>query len=286
MKHTFSTLFGRAFTATSVPLVLAFALTLAGCATQKEVARIVADSNAAMLAGQFGLPDAHPGGQKESWETASDRIEAFIAAHPDQPATTSPLRIRQATLLLSHGQFALAEAAFNDVKLGDLHSDRDKAIKRSQKTMLWWFANSTNDIWTSTDQTQAQNALDQLKGEQALLKGSVDIRDYLAELRAWIGLSAAKQTTSEDTARTRIETTLNVYAGIFTPEDLVIIASGKENLPDPKAMGVDVRRRVRSRAVLRFARELNQDEAEPDVANRILLNAHPQNATFDAIINP
>jgi len=269
--------FSRCLAVSVGPLFLALALLFAGCATPKQVSEIVVQSNAAMLAGQFGLPEPGAATGKPAWEEATDRIEAFIAAHPDQPAAIAPLRIREAMLLLNYRQSSLAEAAFNAVAIADLHTDRDLALKRSQETLLWWFANSTNNAWSATDQNKSQAAFKQLKDEQTQLNGSPEIRDYLAEMRAWIGLSAAKQTASTSHARELVEDALNVYAEIFTPADLDMLSAGQEQLPDPKAFGPDVRRRLRAKAVLSQAQKLNKD-AE--------LVAHPKNALFDRMMNP
>jgi hypothetical protein len=268
--------FSRCLTVSVAPLLLALALMLPGCATPKQVSEIVVQSNAAMLAGQFGLPEPGAATAKPAWEEATDRIEAFIAAHPDQPAAIASLRVRQAMLLLSYRQFSLAEAAFNAVAITDLHTDRDQALKRNQDTLLWWFANSTNATWTGADQNKSQAAIKQLKEEQSRLNSSPEIRDYLAEMRVWIGLSAAKQTASTSHARELVEDALNVYAEVFTPEDLKILSAGQEQLPDPKALGPDVRRRLRAKAVLAQAQKLNKD-AE--------LGAHPKSTEFDQLIN-
>ncbi len=72
----------RCLAVSVTPLLLALALARPGCAPRKQVAEIVAQSDAAMLAGQFGLPE--PGATatgKAAWQEASDRIETFIAAH-------------------------------------------------------------------------------------------------------------------------------------------------------------------------------------------------------------
>lgn len=268
--------FPRRFGVCVAPWLLTLALLLPGCATRRQVAEIVAHSNAAIVAGQIGLPDARGDLSRAPWQEASERIEVFIAAHPDQPATTAPLRIRQALVLLAYQQFNLAEAAFNAADPANLHTDRDKALKRHQGTLLWWFANSTNDTWTTVDQAKAQAGMEALKAEQTALEGSPEIRDYLAEMRAWIGLSAAKQTASVGRARERLEETLNVYAEIFTPEDLVILAAGREQLPDPNALGPEVRRRLRAQLVLAQARKQNTQDH---------LEAHPGNATFAHLIN-
>lgn len=256
-------------------IVLLVSLTLLGCATQKQVKEIVASSNAAILAGNLGLPQAGAQGTQTAWQEASDRIETFIAAHPDQPSITAPLRIRQAMLLLSHRQFNLAEAAFNAAAPGDLHSARDQALKRNQSTLLWWFANSTKETWTEADQRAAANALTNLATEQSQLANSVEIRDYLAEMRAWIGLAAARQTTSPALAKTRLEDALNVYAQIFTQDDLSALKTMNEQLPDPRALSPDVRRRLRARAVLEEAKKINTTNG---------LDARPTATTFAEMI--
>ena len=57
---------------------------------------------------------------------------------------------------------------------------------------------------------------------------------------------------------------------------LVILAEDREQLADPRALGPDIRRRLRAKAVLNQARKQNQDDS---------LEAHPRNATFDRMIN-
>jgi hypothetical protein len=56
----------------------------------------------------------------------------------------------------------------------------------------------------------------------------------------------------------------------------VILVSRQEQLPDPKALGPEVRRRIRAKAVVTEARKLNA-EAE--------LGAHPKDAAFDQLLN-
>ncbi len=264
------------FSLASLLLTFALCCALPGCATRRQVADIVARSNAALLGGQFGLPNPESASGQPAWRDASERIDTFIAAHPDQPAATSPLRLRQAMLLLGAGQFHLAQAAFNLVSAGDLHTDRDLALKRSERTLLWWFAASTNATWSEADQAQANTALNQLLEEQSRLAPSPEIRDYLAEMRAWIGLAAAKQTTVKARARARLEDALNVYARIFTPDDAAILRSGTEPAATDKTIAADLRRRLRAKSVATEARKLNRD-AE--------LDAHPQ-PPFDALIQP
>jgi hypothetical protein len=176
--------------------------------------------------------------------------------------------------LLAGGQFDFAEAAFNQVFLDDLPTARDQALKRNQETLLWWFANSTTHAWTANDQALADRALTNLKDEQSRLADSPEIRDYLAEMRAWIGLSAARQSTSTNRMRDRIEESLNVYSWIFTPDDLLVLAGDSAGEAAPKTPA-NLRRRLRARALLDVARELNISRN---------LGAHPETPEFDAWI--
>ncbi len=259
-------------------LLVGLALLAAGCATREQVAAIVAESNASMISSQLGgLAQKSGDPSTPNWQSASEQIETFIAAHPDQKAVTAPLRIRQAMLLLANKQTSLARAAFDSVTDGDLYTDRDRALKQHAATLVWWFSNSASDTWSAADQTEAARALAALGQVHVDLAKSPDIRDYLAEMRAWIGLAAAKQTTDEAEARRRLVDALDTYAKIFSPEEFPLLAAGTASLPDLKALTSDVRRRVRAAAVLAAARKQNHDDS---------LQAHPSNATFDRIVNP
>lgn len=258
-------------------LALGATLLVSGCVTDDQVRTIVATSNAAMLTGQLGEPATKPGDTPAAaWQDANASVEAFIAAHPDQPEVIAPLRIRQAMLLLAQGQTSLAQAAFESADAAHLHTDRDEALKRQQEHLLWWFGTSSADTWSEADQTAAAEARASLKTEYARLERSPEIRDYLAEMCAWIGLAAAKQTTSEQTRRERLEEALDEYATIFTTADFEILQKGAENLAGPKSLTTDVRRRLRGRVLLEEARQYNLGNA---------IGAHPRNTTFDAIIN-
>ena len=115
------------------PLLLVLGLVVAACATQNQVAQIVASSNAAMLAGRFDLavaPTAGPDG-KDAVQQEYDRIEAFLATHADPQYLdlTTPLRLRRAVLLLNDRQLNLAKAAFAEVDRGHLHTTRDRELQ-------------------------------------------------------------------------------------------------------------------------------------------------------------
>lgn len=259
-------------------LLLALALTGASCITAPEVARIVAQSNAAMLTGQLGglpAPDGK-GGNAEMLSAASARIEAFIEAHAEQKQIVAPLRIRQAMLLLAHQQFNLARTAFEAVRADDLVSARDQALKRNQAHLLWWFAASEKKTWSAEDFAAATAALADLKAEHAKLEGSPEIRDYLGELRAWIGVTQAARSTNPDRARALLVATLDQYASLFTPAELPLIGNEPTPTGGENTVGAETRRRLRAKAVLALARKINLEAG---------LAAHPQTAQFDRMIN-
>jgi hypothetical protein len=184
--------------------------------------------------------------------------------------------VRQALLLLAHQQFSLAQAAFDATTENNLHTDRDRALKQNSAHLVWWFSRSTASTWSADDQESARRALARLGEAQESLSRSPEIRDYLAEMRAWIGLAAAKQSGSPDVARARLVEALDMYARTFSEHDLVILGQGSEQLPDLKALNSDVRRRLRGRSLLDAARLQNKSDE---------LKAHPANATFDLLIN-
>lgn len=258
-------------------LSLSFALLFTGCATQEQVTSLDAQSNAAMISSQLGdLPQKDGEKSAQTFAESNRQIEAFIAAHPDQKEITAPLRVRQAMLLLANKQSNLATAAFDSVAETDLHTDRDRALKQNAAHLIWWFSHSSSDTWTASDQSKAASALKALALAQESLSNSPEIRDYLAEMRAWIGLAAAKQTTSAGEARLRLEDALDIYARIFSASDFELLKAGRESAPDIHAVSQDVRRRIRARAVLTMAQKQNQSDA---------LGAHPKNAFFNGFVN-
>lgn len=217
--------------------------------------------------GSGGIPRA---------QIESDKIDAYVAAHPGEKATHAPLRIRQAMLLLSVREFNRASAAFDQADIGDLHTPRDQALKRQQQTLVWWFANSGKGKWTPADMSQAQKSLRELAKEQTKLGSNAKIRDYIAEVRAWIGLSAARQTSDEDEARSLIEDALDIYAAAFTDEDMSALGSDSKQSLGTEGLTTAQRRRLRASAVLNHAKQQNQEDQ---------LSAHPKAAVFDKWIN-
>lgn len=241
----------------SVVTALAAAVLLVdGCATQSQVKDIVAESNAAILAA--GVPDVQlqadgsSGGGTRDWQSASHKIDAFIAANPDQRTTIGALRVRQGVLLLANRQYDLAQAAFNAAT--DLKTDRDKALKALSPWLVWWYQHSADATFNPRQRDKAREALSAFDDQITKVRASPDIRDFLAEMRAYIGLKLASEEQG-DTKRATFIDTLNRYSEIFTSEDLDALAQGNLK-PASNAVTVTERRRLRAQAVIAKAKRM------------------------------
>lgn len=242
---------------------------LVGCATQRDVAEIVARSNAAMLTAELGanldlLTNVTRGATAPiQAQEASAKIDSFIQAHPDQPATIAALRIRQGVLLMNQKQFNLARAAFQDAPLEQLHTERDQAIKRVSEHLLWWAQNSVVDPFPTAAIPRAQIAMKALDDEVAKLSRTgggdqLQTRDLLAEIRAWIALTVTRRSDEFDQLRSRLEEAMNTYGDTLTSSDLSALSAPESELRD-RTITQEGRRRLRAKAVLTVARERAQE---------------------------
>jgi hypothetical protein len=255
----------RYFAAFAVMTVLAWSIP--GCATQQQVRDIVAESNAALVTatilgvggGGAALPP-YPGigtdpatSGEEPWLAPCEKINAFIETHPDQKVAASTLRIRQGVLLLGYKQYNLARAAFDLVEPQYLITARDKTLYRVHPHLVWWFRMSEATSMSLEEYQEADRILEALQTEIDTLKESPGIRDYLAEMRVWIALFAAEKITNTARAKAYFEDGINHYAEIFTEEDLEALKQGSN--PSEWDVSMDgARRRVRSRAVIKYAK--------------------------------
>ena len=239
-----------------VVTVLVAAL-FAGCATSNQVKSIVAESNAAMFATQ--LPDidlgGEPGGANKPSDPAvvSKKIDDFIAAHPDQKVATSALRVRQAMLLIVHGEYELARTAFADAT--ELKTDRDKALKALSEPIIWWWEHSQATALDDAQLVKSQEHLGAFDLELSKVEASPDIHDLLAEMRARIGLKRVASLQLGDGTRKKdaFVDVLNHYGAIFTTNDIAVIKSGKLT-PQSPAISADEKRRLRALAVIEKAK--------------------------------
>ena len=231
-------------------MLAAASLFVDGCATQRQTTDVVTESNAALLT-QL-QPDGAGSGGTADWQSTSSKIDALIAAHPDQRVTNGALRVRQGVLLLANRQYNLAEAAFNAAT--DLKTDRDKALKALSPWLVWWYQHSADPTLNPLQRDKAREALSAFDTEIATLRASPDIRDFLAEMRACIGLKLASEEQGEAKRATFIDT-LNRYSEIFTSEDLDELAQGNLR-PGSSAVTIAERRRLRAQAVIAKAKRM------------------------------
>ncbi len=238
-----------------VSTLSAIVLLTSGCATQRQSSELVAETNTALA--QFpdiqlqADPSAGLSGGGD-WQSTSRKMDAFIAAHPDQPVTIGALRIRQGVLLLSNRQYDLAQAAFNSAS--NLKTDRDKALKALSPSLIWWYQHSADASLDPLQRAKAREALAAFDEQIAKVQGSPDLRDFLAEMRARIGLKLASEEQGDAKRATFIET-INRYSEIFTADDIQALAQGNLR-PGSNAVTVTERRRLRAVAVIAKAKKM------------------------------
>lgn len=248
-------------------LFLLGAMLAAGCVTRRQVAEIVSDSNAAILATQMGVEvELAPNpAAVASTDDVARKIDAFIAAHPEQKATASALRVRQAVFYLSQKKYDLAQTAFDVAVLQDLHSDRDRALKELSPHVVWWYKTAPHALQRPELRNELPNANKALAAFQEQIQkraDSSDTRDFLAEMRAWIGLKFAEAGNTSQQIGQRLGAGVNDYAGIFDDADLAWFADPRAT-PGKEATATQIRRRLRAKAVFRDASsQLQQLDAQ------------------------
>jgi hypothetical protein len=195
-------------------LPLALFLALASCATRQDVTDAVTSTNAASLMAELNPGSASPqsGGAPARWQAASQKVEAFIAANPDQKVTNAELRVRQAVMLMQNRQPNLAKAAFDQVALADLPTARDRALKRLQEELLWWYRSAGETA--GIDFTKGEKAQAAITTVLADLKTPDDesIRDFLAAVRASIGVKMATDVFGQPKAQAYLKDAIDTYA--------------------------------------------------------------------------
>lgn len=255
-------------------LVSAAALALViGCATQREVEDIVARANFASIAPEIGLaaePSGRPGAPAPDWPAASARIEQFIAAHPDNPATIAALRLRQATLLLQNKQWHLASNSFAQAERKHLHSARDRAINDLSGSFLWWYAVAGSP--EGIEVNEGTNALARISRQWSGLKDPRDegVRDFLGAMRAWIGLRMANDARGGD-AVNFFTNSLNTYSAMLPAGETATWLTGTNwppgNIKPETATSGAWRRRFRVEDVLAAARTaMQRNNIQPPLA--------------------
>jgi len=116
---------------------------------------------------------------------------------------------------------------------------------------------------------EADRALEAFQAKVNTLADSPEIRDYLAEMRVWIALYAARKITSPARATAYIENGIDAYAKIFTDQDLTALKLAS----DPagwKVSMVEMRRRLRAKAVIDYAKDvIKRQGIEPEFASPV-----------------
>ncbi len=240
-----------------------------GCLHYKDVVRAVDETNASMLI----LPDSSGKAGTEPWMEPSARIDAYIEKYgKDNKATASALRIRQAMLLLSYKQYNLAEASFAQATV--LKTDRDLALKALSDELIWWFKldkNSSPDSSLDDVIVNFQKEIDKLDKNPE----NESIRDYLAEMRAWILLWAAPKASNGKKYKERLDDGLNNYAKTLKPADIEAIKTGKPSAGlDP--IEFQTRRQVRAMAVFKRANEIVNEDKDLTTGDGASLDFDPK----------
>jgi hypothetical protein len=90
-----------------------------------------------------------------------------------------------------------------------------------------------------------------LKAETAKRKESPDVRDWIAETGAWIGLAYFGATPDLGRQKSALEDTINDYSSIFAPADLAWLCAPSR--ADATVPLPDMRRRLREQTIVSAA---------------------------------
>ncbi len=212
-----------------------------GCATHRDVAEIVKQSNqqiseamqdansavvTATLAG--GIPDiALEGGQTAptDWQQTVAQIETFIAAHPNMPRAANALRVRQAILYLSAEQRNLALQAFKEVDSSQLANARDKAVIDVHETLVWWYGVTGPGVrpFSAVDRQNAQRGLEQLARVSAGLAESPGVQRLLGQMRVRIANRLASSLSNPPDIKQTLKDGLDHYVAQFAVSEQRLI---------------------------------------------------------------
>jgi hypothetical protein len=235
------------------------ALLLHGCISSTEVKSIVRDSNYQMLLAstpglETGLatnPAEGPNAAAAADDAAAVRINAFLEAHQDDPSMANALRLRQTLLYLNQRAFALADSAILQIDARKLSSPRDQALVAAYPDLRWWaeYAHTAELTFATTQQEAALAHSASLEQHAAKLAASPDLRDYLLEMRAWIGLKLGLATVNNPAfTQATIQNAINPWAETFSPAELTLL--GAADFKNAKPFDLATRRVLRARGLL------------------------------------
>jgi hypothetical protein len=226
-------------------LVLAAAVLMAGagCATRGNVIPRTDRSTSEIVSEILAkdLPGVDPAGGISSiprWREAVERIEEFIAWHPDEPEVANDLRIREAILLVSVGEYNQAAAAFNEIDPSHLSNERDRAFYDVRETLIWWYGVGGENSGFSREDTEsyAERALANLATVADNLNGSRSTRRLLGEMRVRIANRLAAAMTDPSQTRAILEDGLDRYAAQFDPSEYPLIQNWNRQEPGPQPL--------------------------------------------------
>ena len=242
------TLLRRALLACSV------AFLLAGCLTTTDVKNAVNEANHAMLAAEAGpITDLVTPRGTEAGEisAALTRLNAFEESQ-STPAMHDALRLRRALMHLNSGAYALAEAAFEEIKKPEDLSRRDQALFEVRATMLWWWQQAPVTEPGEFARIKATATAHQAALLSTAQKSStpVETADYLREMQAWIGIKLAFDLADRAETKRLLDDAVNQYTAPFTDAEANQVESGIAGAEKIKAIDTSARRVVRAQGMI------------------------------------
>ena len=81
---------------------------------------------------------------------------------------------------------------------------------------MWWYRTAPLENIPGAEMGRAQAVMESLKVQIAKRQDSPDVRDLLAEMRAWVGLKYFWALPSRPRQKAVLEDTINEYATIFS----------------------------------------------------------------------
>lgn len=178
------------------------------------------------------------------------KIDAFLAANDKDPTLTATLRLNQTLLYLNEGAYSLADAAKGKItEKGSLQSPRDVVIYNIYPVLRWWHeqANAGGATFSSLEREHAVGHMDTLL-KQVDDKTLPDLRDYLLEMRAWIGLKLGLATISVPDSVRIFEGAIDPWADKFSPSEISTLTDPNFKLLKP--FDPSTRRILRARILL------------------------------------
>ncbi len=204
-------------------ILMAGSVLVSGCVTTTEVRNIVNDSNNLLMVDQLMTPEPSPDGTAEDWQVTAQKIDTFIAAHPDQEATNGALRVRQAFLYLNNEKYNMAKAAFQDAeKFSSKLNSRDAALMDFRDDIIWWFEHSNTQSFNWDDAKAHLDALKRVLPDDK--KKILGVHEYLLEIRTYLALKMTPQVDNEE-KNTVFRSGIEEYARIFDSDDITALKS-------------------------------------------------------------